>query len=114
MAVSQEYIQYIVDQLSDFGEVTFKKMFGGVGFFHQGLMFALIGHGDFYLKVNDTNKKDFEDAGMGPFRPYPGREEIMQYYQVPADVLEDRSALAQWTEKAFKIALKSSKCQKKS
>lgn len=111
MSISEEYIQHIVDQLSDFGEVTFKKMFGGVGFFYRGLMFALIGRGNFYLKADETNRKDFEDAGMGPFRPYPGREDIMQYYQVPPDVLEDRSALAQWAHKAYEVALRNRKAR---
>ena len=109
MAVSEEHIQYIVDQLSEFGDVSFKKMFGGVGFFHRGLMFALIGHGDFYLKVSDANRGDFEETGMGSFCPYPHKEEVMQYYRVPPDVLEDRSLLAHWARKAYEVALESRK-----
>lgn len=109
MAVSQQTIDYIVDQLSDFGPVVARKMFGGVGIFYDGLMFALIGHGDLYFKVDESNRKDFEDAGMEPFRPYPDRDEVMQYYRVPADVLEDREALKGWAEKAHAVAVRKKK-----
>jgi DNA transformation protein len=41
---------------------------------------------------------------MGPFRPYGETGEVMQYYQVPEDLLEDAEALAPWTEKAIAVA----------
>jgi len=106
MAVSQETIDYLVDQLSDFGSVIARRMFGGVGIFRDGLMFALIGHGELYFKVDDGNRKDFEDAGMAPFRPYPDKDEIMPYYRVPADIVEDREALKVWANKAYDVALR--------
>lgn len=112
MAVSQEYIEYIVDQLSAFGHVTAKKMFGGVGIFFDGLMFALIGHGDLYFKVDDENRMDFEEAGMGPFKPYPDRDETMQYYQVPADIVEDREELSRWADKAYAVAIRKKKLKR--
>jgi DNA transformation protein len=109
MAVSEEYIAYIVDQLALFGEITPRKMFGGVGVFHDGLIFALIGHGDLYFKVDDENRKDFEEAGMNPFKPNPHKDEVMQYYRVPADVLENREVLAKWAAKAYAVALRKRK-----
>ena len=40
MEVSEEYLKLVTDQLSEFGEVEVKRMFGGIGLFHQGLMFG--------------------------------------------------------------------------
>ncbi len=37
MAVNDNYLAYVSDQLSEFGEVEIKKMFGGVGFFKECL-----------------------------------------------------------------------------
>ena len=41
---------------------------------------------------------------MGPFRPTGGDGEVMQYYQVPADLLEDAEALRPWVEAAIEVA----------
>jgi TfoX/Sxy family transcriptional regulator of competence genes len=43
---------------------------------------------------------------MGPFRPYGDDREIMQYYEVPADVLEDVDLLTSWVEASVAVARK--------
>ncbi len=107
--VSDEFISYALDQLSDFGEVTPRKMFGGVGLYHDGLMFALIADDILYFKVDDSNRSDYEEAGYGPFRPYPDKETVMSYYEVPIDVSEDRDELASWAERSFGAARRAKK-----
>jgi DNA transformation protein and related proteins len=57
-----------------------------------------------YFKVDDINRPRFEERGMGPFRPYGEAGEVMQYYEVPADVLEDAEALAPWVAEAVEVA----------
>lgn len=79
-------------------------MFGGYALYLDGLVFALIAHDTIYFKVDDTNRPDFEAAGTGPFRPFEDRNEVMQYYEVPADVLEDRQALAEWARRAAEVS----------
>ena len=41
---------------------------------------------------------------MGPFRPYGEDGEVMQYYEVPADLLDDPEALRPWAENAIAVA----------
>ena len=41
---------------------------------------------------------------MGPFMPYGESGEIMQYYEVPADVLEQPDELREWVAKAIDVA----------
>ena len=41
---------------------------------------------------------------MGPFRPYGDEGEVMQYYRVPDDLLEDAEALRPWVDKAIAVA----------
>jgi TfoX/Sxy family transcriptional regulator of competence genes len=52
------------------------------------------------FKVDESNRPEFEARGMGPFRPYGEDGEVMQYYRVPDDLLEDPEALGQWAERA--------------
>jgi len=108
MAVNKEYAQFVQDQLSEFGEVEFKSMFGGIGIFKDGLMFAKIGGDTFRLKVDETNQKQFEDRGMKPFHSEK-KKKGMPYWEVPQDVLEDRTELTKWANQSFEIALKSKK-----
>jgi DNA transformation protein len=81
-----------------------RAMFGGLGIYSEGVFFALIGHGILYFKVGDTNRKDFDKAGMGPFQPSGPGGETMSYYQVPDTVLARPATLKKWAEKALDVA----------
>jgi DNA transformation protein len=109
MAISEEYLQYVLDQLDQLGPVISKKMFGGVGLFHQGLMFALISKNLLYFKVDDSNRQQYEERGLTPFQPFSHKPMVMPYYPVPADILEDPEHCAEWAQQSFAIALKNKK-----
>jgi DNA transformation protein len=79
-------------------------MFGGVGIYAADLFFGLIDDDTLYLKVDDTNRGQFEERGMGPFRPSGEHGEVMQYYEVPEDLLEDPEELARWVAAAIGVA----------
>lgn len=104
MPVSDEYLTYVLDQLQQVGPVTAKRMFGGAGIYASGVVFALVADDVLYLKADETNREDFERAGAGPFQPWPDKPMTMSYYEVPADVLEDRDLLRQWGQKALHAA----------
>ena len=72
--------------------VDIKRMFGGVGLFRDGLMFGKIGSDVFRLKVDEHNKAEYEARGMKPF-VHPTKKKGMPYWEVPADVVEDRAVL---------------------
>jgi DNA transformation protein len=40
---------------------------------------------------------------MRPFRPFGEGGEVMQYYEVPADVIEDPDALEAWGAEAVAV-----------
>ena len=108
MAISEDYLAYVVDQLSEFGEVEVKRMFGGAGLFRDGLMFGKIGGDVFRLKVDEHNQKDYEERGMKPFYSEK-KKKGMPYWEVPADVLEDRKVLAKWAVKSYEAAVRAKK-----
>lgn len=108
MAVNEDYLSFVLDQLDGIGEIEMKRMFGGVGFFHEGLMFGKIGGDTFRLKVDDHNKKDYEDKGMKPFYSEK-KKKGMPYWEVPVDVLEDKDELAIWANKSIEAAKRAKK-----
>jgi DNA transformation protein and related proteins len=110
MAVNEEYVQYILGQLSEFdNNINYKKMFGGIGFFKDSLMFALItSQQEFMLKTDESNVEDFKGRGMTPFS-FKGKVGPMPYYLVPEEVTEQAEELKEWARKAFDVAVKKKK-----
>src|SRR5476649_1933857 len=104
MPVTDSFVAFVVEQLEGAGAITTKRMFGGVGIYAGDLFFALLSRDVLYLKVDDSNRADFEAAGTGPFSPYGPGGETMQYYEVPAEVLEDADELCRWAAKAIAVA----------
>mgnify|MGYP001766003659 CR=1 FL=1 len=110
MPVSPSFQTFVVDQLSRVVPmVRARRMFGGVGIYSGEVFFALIADDTLHFKVDDSNRADFEARRMDPFRPYGYEGEVMQYYQVPDDLLEDAEALRSWAEKALAAALRAKK-----
>lgn len=112
MTISSGYRDFVVEMLGHVASITSKSMFGGVGLYADGYFFALIADDRLYFKVDDSNRPDFESAGMGPFRPYDD-ERAMKYYEVPVDVLEDVEELRRWVEKAVAVARAAKKGKKR-
>ena len=105
MAVNESFRSFVLDQLSRVAtRIRSRSMFGGVGIYSGDLFFALIDGDTLYLKVDDSNRGDFEARGLGPFRPFGDDGETMQYYQVDEGILEDVNELRPWVDKSVSVA----------
>jgi DNA transformation protein len=106
VGVTPSYREYIVDQLSGLGEVVVKRMFGGLGLYSEGAFFGLVDDDTVYLRVDDTTRPEFVARGMEAFRPVRSQPEkvSLNYYQLPANVLEDGDELVVWARRAIKAA----------
>ena len=106
MPKSQEYLEYILEQLDRFGGVTAKRMFSGFGLYQHDVFFGLLFSDTLYFKVNDTNRPEYESRGMRRFQPYQDKPHLsFTYYEVPAEVLEDREELTAWARRSVEAAL---------
>jgi DNA transformation protein and related proteins len=105
MAVSEEFLQFVLDQLAGLKGASARRMFGGAGLYLRGIMFGLVADDKAYLRVDDSNRASFEDAGSEPFHPY-GKSVTMPYYEVPIEVLEDAADFCAWAEKALAAAMR--------
>jgi DNA transformation protein len=108
MPVTASYRAFILERLQHaLPEVRARDMFGGVGIYAGTTFFALIGNDVLYFKVDDQTRPDFESRGMRAFRPFGEGGEVMQYFEVPADVIEDTDALRQWASAAISVGRRS-------
>ena len=78
LRASSGFRSFVLDQLEPLGSIVAKAMFGGVGLYCGGVFFGLIARDVLYLKVDATNRGDYERAGSQPFRPYPDRAGTMR------------------------------------
>lgn len=103
MPVSAKYQADTMSDLQAVAPVTSRRMFGGVGLYCDGIFFALMDNDKLYFKVNDSNREEYEAAGMGMFHPY-GDERTMPYYEVPPSTIENPTDLRAWIDKAVAVA----------
>ncbi len=108
MSISSEYLEWMVDQLGGLGPVTVRRMFGGAGLYHAGVMFGLVDDDVAYFKVGDANRLDYVERRMRAFSPTPGAMSST-WFEVPGDVLESPSELVEWARQAVDAAAAASK-----
>lgn len=97
MAADPAFRDHVIEMLGPLEGVSSRSMFGGYGIFAEGDMFALISGSALFLKVDDSNRAAYEEAGSEQYRPMP-------YYGVPAEVLEDQEKLIAWAQTSIAIA----------
>ena len=92
------------DLLADLPGVRARAMFGGYGIYQDEVMFAIIVDDELYFKVNAANRKDYEKLGSKPFTyTSRGKTVTMSYWQLPAEVMDDRPKILRWAEKSIRI-----------
>jgi DNA transformation protein len=108
MASSKDFRDQMLRRLLPFGPVLSRSMFGGFGFYMNGIMFALIAYDQIYFQVDNGNRQEYIDASMGPFT-YEGKKKPVQMscFLVPTNVLDDPIALAEWAGRALDAAKRS-------
>lgn len=102
------FADFCVELLSPLGPVRTRAIFGGRGFYIDGLFMALIAGGQLYLKADDTTREQFVAAGCQPFSyaTRNGERQVMSYYQPPEGALESPPLMRPWARLAFEAALR--------
>ena len=98
----QQFKDFILDQLSSLDAVEPRAMFGGYGLYRGGVFFGIIHKNRLYFKTDPddaASTEPYRARGMKPFRPNK-KQPLKSYYEVPADVIEEPAALAEWAARA--------------
>jgi DNA transformation protein and related proteins len=105
--LSSSFVAHVVDDLLEGFGARAKAMFGGWGLYKGGRMFAIVVDDALYFKVSPQNRRDFEAAGSRPFT-YRAKNRkdpvVLSFWEVPARVMDDREAIAEWAAKAHQAA----------
>lgn len=101
----------IEEMFAALGPVTIKRMFGGKGIYHRGLIVALDLRDEIMLKADAVSAPAFEAAGARRWA-YAGRTGApvnMPYWSIPDDAFDDPDIMAHWVRLAYEAALRAAK-----
>lgn len=96
MASNKEFVDFVLDQIENAGEITAKKMFGEYGLFSDGKIFGLICDNKLFVKPTEAGREFIKDIVEAP--PYKGAKLSF----LIGDQLEDRD----WISNLVRITVK--------
>lgn len=105
-----EFVRYLHELFEPFGSIESRKMFGGHGIYHDGLMFGLVADDELYLKSDSVSEPLFREEGLDQFEyDKNGKVVSMSYFRAPESVYDDSGLAREWATRAFDAALRARK-----
>ncbi|WP_264324831.1 TfoX/Sxy family protein [Romeriopsis navalis] len=106
-------MEHLKEIFSPLGPITSRKMFGGHGIYHNGLMFGLIADDTLYLKVDKASIHYFEERQLGAFEyDKKGKVMKMSYHLAPEEIMDSATQAELWGQRAYDAARRSYKPKK--
>ena len=105
--MSDDFVDYVMELLGPFGTVGARRMFGGHGVYLDGLMFAIVSGDTLYLKADEMNRIEFEQAGCEVFGyARKGKRATLSFFRAPEDAMESPELMLPWARTAYAAALR--------
>ena len=96
MASDQKFVDFVLEQIENSGEITAKKMFGEYGIYADGKIFGLICDNKLFIKPTEAGRAFIGDILEAP--PYPGAK--------PSFLIEDKIEDREWLSELVRITVK--------
>lgn len=108
MAVSGEFVTYLNDLFSVVPDTQIRRMFGGVGIFRHGLMYALAtSDGRIALKADEQTVPGFRAENCSEWTyEMRGSSKPMGYWYMPERLADDPDDLRDWALNAYEVAVR--------
>lgn len=105
--MSESFTRYLRDLFAELGPVSLRRMFGGQGLYHEGVIIGLVIGDELFLKTDAITRSAFEQAGGEPFVYLgKGRPVVMGYLSPPAEAMESAQSMEPWARLAWEAALR--------
>ncbi|TIO53571.1 MAG: TfoX/Sxy family protein [Mesorhizobium sp.] len=92
------------DLFESLGPISIRKLFGGKGIYCDGVIVAIVVHGELLLKADEESIPDFEAAGCSQWTytgSRHGKQVAMPYWSVPDSAFDDPDQMAIWARRAY-------------
>jgi len=99
IARDRSFVDFVLDQLAELGDLRERGMFGGWGLYLDGEFFGMIYKGSLYFRTDEATREAYRERGSEPILigPDPGKN---RYWSVPEEVLEEAPLLCEWARAA--------------
>ncbi len=106
MVASDNFAEFLREQLAPLGRIAMRRMFGKTGVFCNGLMFGMVTNDTLYVRVDEHNRPAFKEAESAPPLNYEkqGRTIDLAFWQVPEHLLDEPDELVAWARAALAAA----------
>jgi len=96
-------IDWLTEELATLGNLSQRRMMGGMTLYLDGTVFAILDEGELWLKADAVSDAIWDAAGCLRFtyQMGEGRSGSMNYRRAPADVYDDGDALRRWAALAL-------------
>jgi DNA transformation protein len=104
MSLAAADIAFAVDLFAELGNITTRKMMGGLCIYADGRLFAILdANGAIYLKAQGAFADKLRAAGARPFvyGRKDGTSHTMAYWTLPDAALDDPAAACEWAREAL-------------
>jgi TfoX/Sxy family transcriptional regulator of competence genes len=95
MASEINFVDFVLEQIKNSGEITAKKMFGEYGIYSNGKLFGLICDNKLFIKPTNSGRKFIGNVVEVP--PYEGAK--------PSFLIEDKIEDSEWLSELIRISL---------
>lgn len=110
MNLSHAYLDRVIARLSQVAEVSYRRIFNGVGIYYQGVQFAIVINNHLYLRADEHSRRLFQQKGMIAFQPRAAVGVESCFFQLPNEVIDQPSELKHWLRIAVEAALSGDFC----
>jgi DNA transformation protein len=98
MVASDDFAEFLREQLAPIGHLTMRRMFGKTGVFCDGVMFGMVTDNMLYLRVDDHNRAAFKEAESFPPLNYEkkGCTIDLSFWRAPERLFDEPDELVAW------------------
>ncbi|WP_347329914.1 TfoX/Sxy family protein [Marinimicrobium locisalis] len=104
MSVSHHALNRALHHLSRVAAVSHRRVFTGVGLYHQQQLFAVMAKDRLYFRVDEASVQPYLQRSMPRLHPRVAAQPACHFYQLPEAVLEDSAELTYWMRAALEAS----------
>ena len=106
MVASDNFAEFLSEQLAPLGHITMRRMFGKTGVFCDGLMLAMVADNTLYFRVDDQSRAAFKEAASFPPLNYRKKGDTidLSFWRAPERLFDEPDEFVTWAKTALAAA----------
>ena len=106
MVASDNYAEFLREQLAPLGRIALRRMFGKTGVFCDGFMLGMVRDNVLFFRVDEGNRATFAEAASCPPLDYEKKGQAIElsFWRAPERLFDEADELLAWARAALAAA----------